>query len=68
MDVIVWPLVENRENEVYIFYGGETDIIARKFRDNDSIYMLPLSAIEEYHFRFPEQSFEILKYIDQKQS
>ena len=29
-----------------------------------SYYVLPLEAIEDYHFHFPEKSFEILKYIE----
>ena len=64
---IVWHL-NDRENEPLIFYKGETEIIVRKLRNRESFYMLALTAIEEYHFRFPEQSGVILKYVDEKQS
>jgi hypothetical protein len=64
---IVWPLSETA-NEPYIFYRGETEIIGRKLRNRESFYILTLLAIEEYHFRFPEQSGKILKYVDRKQS
>jgi hypothetical protein len=64
---IVWSLKETG-NEPHIFYRGETDIIGRKLRNTESFYILTLMAIEEYHFRFPEQSGKILKYVDLKQS
>jgi hypothetical protein len=53
-------------NEVYVVYHGEIDNISRKFQDvtHRSFYLLPLIAVEEYHFQFPDKSYEILKYID----
>jgi len=64
---IVWQ-IGDKGNEPNIFYRGETEIIGRKLRNRESFYLLTLMAIEEYHFRFPEQSGKILKYIDLKQS
>jgi hypothetical protein len=64
---IVWPISE-KGNEPHIFYRGETEIVGRKLRNRESFYILTLKAIEEYHFRFPEQSGKILKYVDLKQS
>ncbi len=35
-------------------------------QDSDgSFYILPLDAVEEYYYKFPDYSFEILKYIDE---
>jgi ATP:ADP antiporter, AAA family len=31
-------------------------------------YILPLSAVEEYHYQFPDKSFEILRYIDNNEA
>jgi ATP:ADP antiporter, AAA family len=66
---IVWPL-NTGNDEVYIMYNVESDIPGRRFseRHDLSFYILALPAIEEYHFRFPEESREILKYIDQNQT
>ncbi len=30
-------------------------------------YLLPLNVVEEFHFQYPESSFRILKYIDDKE-
>jgi hypothetical protein len=64
---IIWPLYgDNESNEVHVVYKGEIERVARRYRNgqNLSFYFLPLSAVEEYHFQFPDKSFEILKYID----
>ena len=47
-----------------IFYENVLDGIAGKNSDA-SCYYLPLQAVEEYHYKFPEHSPEILKYIDE---
>jgi hypothetical protein len=64
---IIWPINgDNGSNEVHVVYSGEIERLTRKYqsRYNLSFYFLPLSAVEEYHFQFPDHSFEILKYID----
>ena len=66
-DCIIWRLSgENTDNEVHIFINGKTDRQISNYlgRNNHSFYVLSLVAIEEYHFQFPDKSFEILKYID----
>ena len=66
-DCIIWALSdENSNNEVHIFINGDIDRLTQNFqsRNNHSFYVLPLVAIEEYHFQFPDKSFGILKYID----
>ncbi len=67
---IIWPLSgENTANEVHIFNNGEIDRLKTIYqgRNNLTFYVLPLVAIEEYHFQFPANSYEILKYIDKNE-
>jgi hypothetical protein len=64
---IIWVLTKTDEaDEVFVLYNGETDkTIGLKYSGrNVSFYILPLSSVEEYHFQFPDKSFEILEYID----
>jgi ATP:ADP antiporter, AAA family len=64
---IIWPLSDDKEsNEVHVVYKGEIERLIRKYESehNLSFYFLPLSAVEEFHFQFPDKSFEVLKYID----
>jgi hypothetical protein len=64
---IIWPLYrDNESNEVHVVYKGEMERLTRRYQNgqNLSFYFLPLRAVEEYHFQFPDKSFEILKYID----
>lgn len=46
--------------------SDDLDIInlkAQKF-NNQPLYCLKLKAVEEYHFQFPDESVEVLNYID----
>jgi hypothetical protein len=64
---IIWSLSnEKTGNEVHIFNNDNIDRQTLNYQiSNDlSCYVLPLAAIEDYHFHFPEKSFEILKYIE----
>jgi len=64
---IIWQLSgEKTGNEVRIFNNDNIDRLTLKSQisNNLSYYVLPLTAIEDYHFQFPEKSFEILKYIE----
>jgi len=65
--LIIWLLTEDNEKDsVHILFDGETDRLAGLYQSpqNISVYYLPLSAVEQYHFQFPDKSSEILKYID----
>jgi hypothetical protein len=66
-DCIIWPL--GHENDVHVLSGGMTDSLKHRFENdpNCDVYLLPLIAVEEYFFHFPEKSFEILKYIDKNE-
>ena len=64
---IIWSLSADKTgNEVYVHYHDDIKSLNEKFRgrENNSCYILPLNAVEEYHYQFPDNSFEILKYID----
>jgi ATP:ADP antiporter, AAA family len=64
---IIWPLTGfNAIREVYVVYNGETERFIRKYQGVQDLafYLLPFNAVEEYHFQFPDRSFEILNYID----
>jgi ATP:ADP antiporter, AAA family len=64
---IIWHL--NSENEI-----SEIDVISDIKEISDRgvlsgtngtyIYLLPLNAVEQYHFQFPDKSLVILKYIE----
>jgi ATP:ADP antiporter, AAA family len=65
--LILWKLSDdNKTIRVQVLYGGtaiDSEVLNHTGR-NFSFYYLPLSAIEQYHFQFPERSSVILKYID----
>jgi hypothetical protein len=66
-DYIIWTLYgDEKQNEVHVVYSGESDRLTLKYQEEQhiSFYYLPLNAVEEFHFQFPDKSFEILKYID----
>ena len=63
---IIWPLSGDKTAiEVQILYYGEIDRLTtvNQGRDKVTYYLMPLSAIEEYLFQFPDNSSVILKYI-----
>lgn len=64
---IIWVMDGyNQRNEVHIAYNGVIDGLARTFETGQhlSFYFLPLDAVEEYHFQYPDNSDEILKFIE----
>jgi ATP:ADP antiporter, AAA family len=64
---IIWLLFpDNRDNEVHLHYDGQITKLTQKYQgsNNLSFYFLPLDAVEEYHFQFPDKTSEILKYIE----
>ena len=64
---IIWPLEGfNGIDKVHVLYNGDIDNVTSKYSGIHglSFYYLPLVEVAEYHFQFPENSFEILKYID----
>jgi hypothetical protein len=64
---IIWVMDGYKQsNEVHIEYDGVIDGLARTFETGQhlSYYFLPLDAVEEYHFQYPDNSYEILKFIE----
>jgi hypothetical protein len=70
-DCIIWLLnVDNEADEVHVFLNGEAGSPDSKIKTVGRFifYYLPLIAVEEYHFQFPDKSLEILKYIDNNEN
>jgi ATP:ADP antiporter, AAA family len=64
---ILWSLSEEKQlNGAFVHFTDQVNARGQKFQDKDttSCYILPLGAVEEFHYQFPDKSFEILKYID----
>jgi hypothetical protein len=64
---IIWPINDKKGNrDVHVINSGDIDRLIWKYQNDRilSFYVLPLNAIEEYLFQFPDKSFEVLKYID----
>ena len=63
---ILWPVRAGKPGtEVEIINGTREGTETKPLgSDYDHWYVLPLNSVEEYHFRFPEKSFEIMKYIE----
>jgi AAA family ATP:ADP antiporter len=64
---IIWSLLQDvKAGEVIIRLTGKHEDRKSRVQSawNNSFYMLPLSAVEDYLNRYPENSDEILKYID----
>ena len=64
---IIWALsAENEGGEPYVYYSGEGFNPVNKFQaeKDTSYYILPLNAVEDYHFQSPEKSLRILEYIE----
>ena len=57
--LIIWQLTDdNEKRSVHILFDGETERLTGLFqsRQNIPVYYLPLSAIEQYHFQFPDNN------------
>jgi ATP/ADP translocase len=59
---ILWPVINGKEfhNSKIVFENKDESL-----KENyDYLYLLPLASVEEFCYRFPEQSGEILNYIE----
>ncbi len=64
---ITWSLAEEKPiSDAFVHFTGQVDSkgLKNSWTDITSSYVLPLSAVEDFHYQFPDKSFEILKYID----
>ncbi len=69
-EFIIWPLnSENKSDDVHVVYHEEIERFYWMYQDSPqlSFYLLPFIAVEKYHFQYPENSFDILKYIDKNE-
>jgi ATP/ADP translocase len=66
-DSIIWPLKSDETGiEVYFHYSYQIDDSNDIFhgKENTSYYILPLNAVNNFNYQFPENALEILNYID----
>jgi AAA family ATP:ADP antiporter len=65
--IIIWTIPDDNLNKrVYVLYdleGNDPEPLINQWKKYPCYY-LPLVAIEQFHFQYPENSLEILKYID----
>jgi hypothetical protein len=65
---IIWPLPDERSegSTVLIHYADQEKSSAEKIKisEGGALYFLSLDSVEEFHYQYPDKSFEILKYID----
>jgi ATP/ADP translocase len=59
---ILWSLSAGSEAMV-INDQSETEEIVTRMKSDEGFYLLPLTAVEDFHFQYPEQSSIILNYI-----
>jgi hypothetical protein len=67
---LIWTLLQNNEpGEVVVRLNGKHNDLQERIQPalNNSFYLLPLSAVEDYLNHFPENSDKILKYIDKNE-
>ncbi len=64
---IAWSLADEKPiSDAFVHFTGQVNSkgLKNSWTDITSSYVLPLSAVEDFHYQFPDKSFEILKYID----
>jgi hypothetical protein len=68
---IIWTIAEdNKSKKGYVYYdisGAGRDASTNQWKKLPCYY-LRLAAVEQYCFQFPDNSIEILKYIDDNES
>ncbi|MGD0340378.1 MAG: hypothetical protein ABSA76_01540 [Bacteroidales bacterium] len=60
---ILWSLPSGNKAAI-ISYQDETDAKIMGIKSDEGFYLLPLSAVEDFHYQYPEQSSIILNYIE----
>jgi ATP:ADP antiporter, AAA family len=67
---IIWSFsVDKQDINVHIRYSDQHNGDDKKVtgKDNYSYYVLPLTAVEEFNYQFPDKASEILKFIDKNE-
>jgi hypothetical protein len=68
---IIWTIHdEDPGKQVIVFYdvSGNSPQLSNNQWTSLPCYFLPLDAVERYHVQYPDNSLEILKYIDDNES
>ncbi|HOW10649.1 MAG TPA: hypothetical protein PLX08_12700 [Bacteroidales bacterium] len=70
-DSILWSFPkDNTTPEVFVKndeWGDIREMVKDLKADSSYCYMLPLASIREFGFEYPENTFEILRYVDKKE-
>jgi AAA family ATP:ADP antiporter len=64
---IIWSLSDEKSvMNVFIHFADQLSSTNDKIKSSEgtAYYILSLGSVEEFHYQYPEKSFEILKYID----
>jgi hypothetical protein len=67
--IILWAYRSDATNPdvVRVIFEDRQEFDTIRIANDSHVYLLPLNAIEEYHYLFPEHSYAILKYIDDRE-
>ena len=65
-EAVIWSFKSDKKDPDFTVIHENTDIdtIGGKTSTYSFSYVLPLNAVKEFSFHYPESSFRILKYID----
>ncbi len=67
---IIWSFVPDKPDPAVLVIHENSVLLRRvteKLNKSSFCYILQLNVVEEFGFEFPESSFRILKYIDEKE-
>jgi len=68
---VLWSFSDGSQNlKVFVNFNENTDLnsVIRDLRTSYSFcYVLPLNAVREFYFLYPQSSFAIFKYIDENE-
>jgi len=67
---LIWSVSEGhlKNNAIAAYNENIAQLIEKRFAEKDKmLYILPLSAVEEYIYQFPERSADIMKFIDRNE-
>lgn len=66
-EFFLWTLPQDKQKgALFTHYEGDdiSNILKNAGNMNTSFYVLPMNAVEEFRFQYPESSVTILEYID----
>ncbi len=66
-DCLIWPFYNSQDsNEAIICYTDQKDHLASRLAETEgkSGYVLPLNALDNWQYQYPERSPEIMEYME----